>query len=81
MSTPQPTEHLLPSAAKAIIVQPGNGTRYFIVFGSDFVALPDFGVAATMSPHPVEYGYVQTKLQLTEADAKVVFEALRNEAV
>jgi hypothetical protein len=78
MSTPQPTEH---GTARTIVAQPGNGTRYFIVFGPDFVALPDFGVAATMDPHPVEYGYVQTKLQLTETDAKAVFEALRAEAV
>ncbi len=78
MSTPQPTER---ETAKVIIVQPGNGTRYKIVYGNDFVALPDFEVAATCTPFPAEYGYLQHKLGLKNAeDAKAIFEALRAEA-
>jgi hypothetical protein len=78
MSTPQPTER---ETAKVIIVQPGNGTRYKIVYGRDFVALPDFDVAATCTPFPAEYGYLKTKLNLrNDEDAKVIFEALRAEA-
>jgi len=73
MSTPALTYD---TPATVIISEPGNGTRYRIVYGSDFVALPDFGVAATMSPHPVEYGYIQQKLGLTETDARAVFAAL-----
>ena len=75
MTTPQPTET---GAAKTLVVCPGNGTRYFIVYGRDFVALPDFGVAATCTPFPAEHTYLQTKLNLrNEEDAKHVFEALR----
>jgi hypothetical protein len=78
MSTPQPTER---ETAKVIIVQPGNGTRYKIVYGPNFVALPDFEVAATCDPFPVEYTYLQYKLNLKNAeDAKAIFEALRAEA-
>lgn len=76
MSTPQPTKRLLPNATKAMVVQPGNGTRYFIVYGDNFVALPDFGVAATMSPHPADWGYIAEKLSLSKPDAQAVFAAL-----
>lgn len=67
---------------RTIIHTPGNGTRYAIVFGTipggdPFVALPDFGVAATMSTHPAEWGYVAEKLHLSEPDAREVFAALR----
>jgi len=71
-----PTSPAKRGTAKTITVEPGNGNRYFIVYGDDFVALPDYGVAATMTPHPVEYGYIMTKLQLTKPDAIAVFEAL-----
>ena len=73
MSTKTP-EH---GIAKTLVVEPGNGSRYFIVYGTDFVALPDFNTAATMTPFPNEYGYIQSKLGLSKRDAKVVFEALR----
>lgn len=66
----------IPGTASTLVVEPGNGSRYFIVYGEDFVALPDYGVAATMTPHPVEHGYIATKLQLTDADARAVFKAL-----
>lgn len=62
--------------AQTLVVEPGNGSRYFIVYGTDFVALPDFGVAATMTPHPVEYTYLRDKLRLTDKDARAVFAAL-----
>jgi len=71
-----PTSPAKRGTAKTITVEPGNGNRYFIVYGDDFVALPDYGVAATMTPHPVEYGYIMSKLQLTKPDAIAVFEAL-----
>ena len=66
----------------AITHMPGNGTRYAIVFGTiqggdQFVALPDFGVAATMTWHPAEWGYVAEKLGLSEVDAREVFAALQ----
>lgn len=74
MSTPQPTEH---GEARTLVAQPGNGSRYFIVYGPNFVALPDFGVAATCTPFPAEYTYLQTKLGLrNDEDAKAVFNAL-----
>jgi len=53
-----------------------RGTRYNIVYGTDFVALPDFGVAARMDPHPTEFSYIATKLRLSETDAKAVWNAL-----
>jgi hypothetical protein len=64
------------------IYQPGNGTRYAIVWGTvgggePFVALPDFGKAATMTPYPAEHLYVAEKLGISEADAKHVFDAIR----
>jgi hypothetical protein len=62
--------------ANTITIEPGNGTRYFIVYGADFVALPDFGVAATCTPHPNEHTYLASKLKLNDVDARVVFEAL-----
>jgi len=74
---------------RTIVHTPGNGTRYAIVvgripgpYGESFVALPDFGVAATMSPYPAEWGYIAEKLHLSEPDAREVFAALRadNEA-
>jgi hypothetical protein len=73
-------EHM-ESTASVMIVTPGNGTRYLIVHGTDnngtpFVCLPDFGVAATMTPHPVEWTYVSEKLKLSELDARAVFNAL-----
>ena len=67
--------------AKTLVVEPGNGLRYFIVYGTDFVALPDFNTAATMTPFPNEHGYIQSKLGLSERDAKAVFEALRSTQV
>ena len=70
MTTPQN------GTARTVTVEPGNGNRYFIVYGDDFVALPDFGVAATMTPHPVEFSYIATKLRLGEQDAKAVWNAL-----
>jgi hypothetical protein len=73
MSTPTPP---IPGTASTLVVEPGNGSRYFIVYGSDFVALPDFGVCATMTPHPVEHTYIATKLRLNDLDARIVFAAL-----
>ena len=79
MSTPQRTVY--GEDATTIEWQPGNGSRYFIVYGRDFVALPDFGVAATCTPFPAEYTYLQTKLNLRNAeDAKQVFAALQTVA-
>lgn len=75
MTTAQPTEY---GTARTIVAQPGNGTRYLIVFGRDFVALPDFGTAATMTPFPAEAGYIAEKLGLNKTDAQAVFDALRS---
>lgn len=74
MPTPAPLVYGPP--ATVILYTPGNGFGYRIVYGHDFVCLPDFGKAATMSPHPAEWTYVAEKLDLVERDAKAVFEAL-----
>lgn len=66
----------IPGTASTLVVEPGNGTRYFIVYGDNFVALPDFNVAATMTPHPAEHGYIADKLRLSDTDAREVFKAL-----
>lgn len=66
----------IPGTATTLVVEPGNGTRYFIVYGEEFVALPDFGKAATMTPHPAEWGYIASKLDLKDTDAREVFKAL-----
>ena len=60
----------------SMVCMPGNGTRYFIVWGEDFVALPDFRKSATMTPFPYEWSYIAEKLDLSEADAHAVFTAL-----
>jgi hypothetical protein len=62
---------------RSLVTEPGNGGRYFIVYGDEFVALPDFGRAATMTPFPVEPGYIADKLDLGWDDAQAVFDALR----
>lgn len=69
--------------ATVFTVEPGNGTRYVIVHGTDnngnpFVALPDFGTAATCTPYPAEHMYLAEKLRISEADALQVFRALRS---
>jgi hypothetical protein len=60
----------------SVTITTTRSTRYAIVHGSDFVALPDFGVAARMDPHPSEFSYVASKLRLSETDAKAVWNAL-----
>jgi len=64
------------------IVEPGNMTRYWIIVGRSednvpFVALPDFGKAATMEyryePH---WSYVSEKLKLAHGDAVPVAKIL-----
>ena len=64
--------------------EPGNGTSYWIVYGTDengtpFVALPDFRTAATMAwasyMHP---SYAGEKLGLGYADAGAVAEFLNS---
>ena len=56
-----------------------RSTQYGIIHGHDFVALPTFGVAAMMDPHPVEWSYIASKLRLSETDAKAVWNALNPE--
>jgi hypothetical protein len=67
------------------VYYPGNGYRYAVVCGEiplenggsqPFVALPDYGVSATMTTRPAEWGYVADKLRLNETDARAVFECL-----
>lgn len=57
---------------------PGNGTRYWVIAGvgedgTPWVALPDFGKAATMEWRGYTTpGYVQEKLGLGVTDAKAI---------
>lgn len=74
MSTQPPT--LTTEGFALSVTYDARSTRYRIIFGADFVALPDFGVAARMDPHPVEFSYVMSKLRLSETDAKAVWNAL-----
>ena len=56
-----------------------RSTSYRVIYGHDWVALPDFGVAARMDPHPVEWSYIAEKLRgLSETDAKAVWNALNS---
>lgn len=68
---------------KTRTVEPGNGTRYRMVWGEiagePFVALPDMHSAATMSLHPAEEGYVMAKLGINRPDALAVLAVLRGE--
>jgi hypothetical protein len=77
MTEPRPAEY---GTATTVVAQPGNGTRYLIVYGRDFVALPEFRAAAAMTPWPAEAGYFEQKLGLSRPDAEAVFKALRDAA-
>lgn len=77
------TQYLKGKSYQAV-AEPGNSTRYWVVVGTDadgngFVALPDFGVAATMAwEWHVVPSYVREKLgrKLTDADCEMVAEIL-----
>lgn len=65
------------SRTQQAIVCPGNGTRYWVIVGEDedgtpFVALPDFGKAATMAYRHAHVSYVAQKLGLSDPDAEAV---------
>lgn len=66
------------------IVEPGTGSRYWIIVGHDdnrvpFVALPDYKRAATMSwSKYVHWAYVAEKLQITIPDAQTVAQILND---
>jgi hypothetical protein len=64
------------------VVEPGNGSRYWIIAGKSedgvpFVALPDYGKSATMAYSGyTTVDYVIEKLRLTIPDAEAVTQIL-----
>ena len=71
------------ATATVLTVTPGDGFKYIIVHGvaadgQPFLAVPTLGAAAVCTPYPAESGYLRAKLGVTEHEAEIIFQALRN---